>query len=297
MYKKKFLRYEFIRLLPVFLHLDENGAAAEQPKQSVVNRIIATMSAVFAPFVYILAAAGLLQGTLILITMAVPGFANTGTYEVLSFMSWTPFTFLPIFIAITASKHFKCNTYIAILCCYALVNPTWAEMGFECFRTSIAWTRIFPNGDELEPNEEGLKFYDDMFDELLKYGIEPVITLSHFEMPYHLAKEYGGWINRKVIDFFVRFAVTVMERYKDKVKYWMTFNEINNQSNTSADIFGWTNSGVLFSQYENKKKAMYQAAHHEMVAGAMVVKKGHGNQPGFQDRMYVFFRSILSIFL
>ena len=98
------------------LHLDENGAAAEQPKQSVVNRIIATMSAVFAPFVYILAAAGLLQGALILITMAVPGFANTGTYEVLSFMSWTPFTFLPIFIAITASKHFKCNTYIAILC-------------------------------------------------------------------------------------------------------------------------------------------------------------------------------------
>lgn len=110
------------------LHLDENKAEAEQPKQSVLNRIIATMSAVFAPFVYILAAAGLLQGALILITMAAPNFANTGTYEVLSFMSWTPFTFLPIFIAITASKHFKCNTYIAILCCCALVNPTWAEM-------------------------------------------------------------------------------------------------------------------------------------------------------------------------
>ena len=110
------------------LHLDEAEATAEQPKQSVVNRIIATMSAVFAPFVYILAAAGLLQGALILITMATPNFANTGTYEVLSFMSWTPFTFLPIFIAVTASKHFKCNTYIAILCCCALVNPTWAEM-------------------------------------------------------------------------------------------------------------------------------------------------------------------------
>ena len=110
------------------LHLDEAEATAEQPKQSIVNRIIATMSAVFAPFVYILAAAGLLQGALILITMATPDFANTGTYEVLSFMSWTPFTFLPIFIAVTASKHFKCNTYIAILCCCALVNPTWAEM-------------------------------------------------------------------------------------------------------------------------------------------------------------------------
>lgn len=92
-----------------------------------------------------------------------------------------------------------------------------AEMGFKCFRTSIAWTRIFPSGDETEPNEEGLKFYDDMFDELLKYGIEPVITLSHFEMPYHLAKKYGGWVNRKVIDFFVNYAVTVMERYKNNV--------------------------------------------------------------------------------
>src|SRR5699024_2068886 len=130
----------------------------------------------------------------------------------------------------------------------------FAEMGFKCFRTSIAWTRIFPNGDDEQPNEEGLQFYDDMFDELLKYGIEHVITLSHFEMPYHLAKEYGGWVNRKVIGFFVKFAEVVMKRYKDKVKYWMTFNEINNQSNVDADIFGWTCSGVRFSEYENKKE-------------------------------------------
>ena len=110
------------------LHLDTENLQVEQPKQSVMNKVIATMSAVFAPFVYILAAAGLLQGALILITMAAPNFTNTGTYEVLSFMSWTPFTFLPIFIAVTASKHFKCNTFIAILCCCALVNPSWAEM-------------------------------------------------------------------------------------------------------------------------------------------------------------------------
>ena len=110
------------------LHLDASTQEVEQPKQSIVNRIIATMSAVFAPFVYILAAAGLLQGALILITMAVPSFAETGTYEILNFMSWTPFTFLPIFIAITASKHFKCNTYIAILCCCALVNQSWADI-------------------------------------------------------------------------------------------------------------------------------------------------------------------------
>ena len=107
----------------------------------------------------------------------------------------------------------------------------FAEMGFKCFRTSIAWTRIFPNGDELQPNEAGLQFYDDMFDELLKHNIQPVITLSHFEMPWHLVTEYGGWKNRQVVDFFVRFSQVVMERYKSKVKYWMTFNEINNQRN------------------------------------------------------------------
>ena len=127
-------------------------------------------------------------------------------------------------------------------------------MGFKCFRTSIAWTRIFPEGDEEAPNEAGLQFYDDLFDELLKYGIEPVITLSHFEMPYHLAKEYGGWLDRRVIGFFVRYAETVMERYKNKVKYWMTFNEINNQSNTSSDIYGWTNSGIRFSQCANPER-------------------------------------------
>lgn len=158
----------------------------------------------------------------------------------------------------------------------------FAELGFKCFRTSISWSRIFPNGDETEPCEAGLQFYDDLFDELLKYHIEPVITLSHFEMPYYLAKEYGGWINRKLIDFFVHYAVTVMERYKNKVKYWMTFNEINNQSNTDTDIFGWTNSGIRFSEFDDPKKALYQAAHHELVASALVVKKGHEINPDFK---------------
>ena len=109
------------------LNLDSN-TIEEEPKASILNRIIATMSAVFAPFIYILAAAGILQGCLILINMANPSFSSTGTYEVLSFMSWAPFTFLPIFIAITASKHFKCNAFIAVACCAALVSPTWAEI-------------------------------------------------------------------------------------------------------------------------------------------------------------------------
>lgn len=110
------------------VNMEAMGGEENAPKQSVLNRIIATMSAVFAPFVYILAAAGILQGILILITMAAPSFAETGTYEVLSFMSWTPFSFLPVFIAVTASKHFKCNPYIALVCCCALINPSWAEM-------------------------------------------------------------------------------------------------------------------------------------------------------------------------
>ena len=158
----------------------------------------------------------------------------------------------------------------------------FAELGFKCFRTSISWSRIFPNGDELTPNEKGLQFYDNLFDELLKYGIEPVITLSHFEMPYYLTQKYGGWTNRKLIEFFVRYAEVVMNRYKNKVKYWMTFNEINNQMAMASDIFGWTNSGIRYSQLENPKQAMYQAAHHELVASAIVVKKGHEINPDFK---------------
>ena len=101
----------------------------------------------------------------------------------------------------------------------------FAEMGFKVFRISIAWSRIFPKGDELEPNEEGLKFYDNLFDEMAKYGIEPLVTLSHYETPLHLARKYNGWTNRKLIEFFERYARTVFERYKDKVKYWLTFNK------------------------------------------------------------------------
>ncbi|VYT79530.1 6-phospho-beta-glucosidase [Clostridium tertium] len=157
----------------------------------------------------------------------------------------------------------------------------FAEMGFKCLRTSIAWARIFPNGDDLEPNEEGLKFYDDLFDELLKYNIKPVITLSHFEMPYNLVKNYGGWRNRKLIDFFVRFCEVVMKRYKDKVKYWMTFNEINNQTITTNPIYAFTNSGIIYKEDENKEEVMFQAAHYEFVASAKVVKIGHEINPDF----------------
>ncbi|MED1436691.1 6-phospho-beta-glucosidase BglA [Bacillus mycoides] len=158
----------------------------------------------------------------------------------------------------------------------------FGEMGLKCLRTSIGWSRIFPNGDETEPNEEGLQFYDNVFDELLKYGIEPIITLSHFEMPLHLAKEYGGFRNRKVIDFFVKFAEVCFKRYKNKVKYWMTFNEINNQMDVNNPLFLGTNSGVVVKEGENAKEVMYQVGHHELIASALAVAKGKEINSDFQ---------------
>lgn len=146
----------------------------------------------------------------------------------------------------------------------------FAEMGFKSYRMSIAWTRIFPNGDEKTPNEEGLIFYDKVLDELLKYGIEPIVTLSHYEMPLHLVTEYGGWTNRKVIDFFVHYSKVLFERYKDKVTYWMTFNEIN-----SITRHPFTSIGVVEEGNENLLQECMQSAHHQFVAGALATKWCH----------------------
>lgn len=155
----------------------------------------------------------------------------------------------------------------------------FAEMGFKCFRTSIAWSRIFPNGDEDEPNEAGLQFYDRLFDECHQYNIEPVVTLSHFEMPYHLVTEYGGFRSRKVLDAFVKFAKVVIDRYQHKVKYWLTFNEINNQTNYDRAFTLFTNSGVQVHEGENAEAVMYQAEHYEVVASAQVVAFAHQLNP------------------
>ncbi len=157
----------------------------------------------------------------------------------------------------------------------------FAQLGLRCFRTSIAWSRIFPRGDETEPNEEGLAFYDELFDELRAHGIEPVITLSHFEMPLHLAREYGGFRSRELVDFFARFARVCFERYHTKVKYWMTFNEINNQMDTNS-LFLWTNSGLTIAEGEDRTEVMYRAAHHELLASAKAVAIGHEIDPEAQ---------------
>ena len=159
----------------------------------------------------------------------------------------------------------------------------FAEMGFKSFRMSINWTRIFPNGDEKEPNEEGLKFYDDVFDEMLKYGIEPQVTIVHFDLPLHLATEYDGWYNRKTIDFYMNYVETIFNRYKNKVKYWLTFNEINFCKD-------YTNLGITEALSRPDKVA--QAVHHMLVAAAKTVIRGHEINPEFQIGMMINYSEI-----
>ncbi|WP_099223754.1 glycoside hydrolase family 1 protein [Listeria costaricensis] len=153
----------------------------------------------------------------------------------------------------------------------------FAEMGFKTFRLSLNWARIFPNGDDAEPNEKGLAFYDAVFDELLKYGIEPLVTLSHYETPLNLTLKYNGWADRRVIGFFTNYAETVFKRYKDKVKYWLTFNEIN-----VISLSPYTGGGVLTEGAENPMQLCYQAAHHQFVASAIATKLCHEISPDAQ---------------
>ncbi len=145
----------------------------------------------------------------------------------------------------------------------------FAEMGFKVFRTSIAWSRIFPKGDEEQPNEAGLEFYDRVFEECRKYGIEPLVTLSHYETPLYLAETYNGWTDRRMIGFYERYVRTVFKRYRGKVKYWLTFNEINSLLHAPFMSGGIANMQGLTEQDLN------QAAHHELVASALATKIGH----------------------
>ena len=146
----------------------------------------------------------------------------------------------------------------------------FAEMGFKVFRTSIAWSRIYPNGDDAEPNEAGLQFYDDLFDECRKYGIEPLVTISHYETPLHLAKTYNGWMSHDLIGFYERYVRMIFTRYRDKVKYWLTFNEINSVLHEPL-----LSGGILTPKSELSLQDLYQACHHEFVASALATKIGH----------------------
>ncbi|HEN3249538.1 TPA: 6-phospho-beta-glucosidase [Yersinia enterocolitica] len=149
-----------------------------------------------------------------------------------------------------------------------------AEMGFTVFRTSIAWSRIYPNGDELTPNAEGIAFYRDLFNECKKHNIEPLVTLCHFDVPMHLVTEYGSWRNRKMVEFFTSYARTCFEAFDGLVKYWLTFNEINILLHSP-----FSGAGLVFEPNENQEQVKYQAAHHELLASALATKIAHEVNP------------------
>lgn len=178
--------------------------------------------------------------------------------------------FKDVSLNIEDDKYYPSHTAIDFYHTYKEDLKELSELGMKCFRTSIAWSRIFPNGDETEPNEKGLEFYDNLFDELLKYNMEPVITISHFETPLNLIKKYGGWKNRKLIDFYTNYCKIIFNRYKDKVKYWMTFNEINH-----AHTLPLIAAAIEVKEDENKLQDIYQASHNMLVASAKVVIIGH----------------------
>ena len=161
----------------------------------------------------------------------------------------------------------------------------FAEMGFKVFRTSINWTRIYPTGEEAEPNEAGLAFYDRVFDCCKKYGIEPLVTISHYELPYALVEKYNGWADRRLVDCYVRYCKTIFERYKDKVKYWLTFNEINMGALPTGNLMALG----LVQGYEGPRTGIpdneglrFQALHHQFVASAKAVAFAHEHYPQFQ---------------
>lgn len=153
----------------------------------------------------------------------------------------------------------------------------FSELGFKVLRTSISWPRIFPKGDELIPNEEGLRFYDSLFDELLENGIQPIVTINHFEIPVHLVNEYGGWRDRRLVDFYLNYCKVIFNRYKSKVTYWMTFNEIN-----ISLKFPYVGAGLKINKEDNREQVIYQALHHQFVASALAVKVGHEVNPKFK---------------
>lgn len=149
-----------------------------------------------------------------------------------------------------------------------------AELGLKTYRTSINWSRIFPNGDDKEPNEAGLKFYDDLFDEVLKHGMVPMITMSHYEMPLNLSLNYDGWYSRDVLNFFVKYGQAILDRYHTKVKKWIVINQINLIGHES-----FNHLGIASDKVTDLKSAKYQGVHNMMVASALIAKYAHENYP------------------
>ena len=161
----------------------------------------------------------------------------------------------------------------------------FAEMGFKVFRFSIGWSRIFPNGDDAMPNEAGLQFYDNVINECLRYGIEPLITISHYEVPFALCKKYNGWASREMIDIFSKYCEVIFKRYKGRVKYWLTFNEINS---ATMPMGGFLSQGILnegttdFNNQVDIPQLRFQGLHHQFVASAKAVQLAHEIDENYQ---------------
>ena len=175
--------------------------------------------------------------------------------------------------AVLDTEHYPNHVAVDFYHRYKEDIKLFAEMGYSVFRLSISWARIFPNGDDKEPNQAGLDFYRSVFEECRKYNIEPLVSIWHFDTPLALEENYGGWKNRKLIDFYVRYCEVIFNEYKDLVKYWMTFNEINNTT-MFLDMFGSKASDADFQEG-------YQILHHQFVASAKAVQIGHAINPDF----------------
>ncbi len=186
---------------------------------------------------------------------------------------------------ISENEYYPSHTAVDFYHHYQEDIRLFGEMGFKVFRLSIAWSRIFPNGDDREPNEAGLAFYDRVFDECAKYGIEPLVTLSHFEIPYHLVEKYQGVSDPYLTECFVRYAVTVFRRYSGKVRYWLTFNEINFATMPKGNL---NILGILDQRTEDynnpydDRQRRFQALHNVFVASARAVREGHKINPDFK---------------
>ncbi|MDT2815232.1 family 1 glycosylhydrolase [Vagococcus carniphilus] len=185
---------------------------------------------------------------------------------------------------IDADKIYPSHTGIDFYHHYKEDIQLFADMGFKALRLSIDWSRIFPKGDEKLPNEKGIQFYSDVIDELIRHGIEPIVTLYHFEMPIHLVTEYGSWKSRKVVDFYLNFCKVMFENFKDRVTYWVTFNEMNHidPQTEATDIFTYIISGLKYSELEDKPQTLATIGYHMTVASCMAVELGHSINPNFK---------------
>lgn len=190
---------------------------------------------------------------------------------------------------IDPTKHYPSHKGIDFYHHYKEDIALFAEMGFKSFRFSINWTRIFPNGDEKTPNQKGLNFYRSMINELKKYDIEPIVTICHYELPYHLMKEYGGWINRQCIDFYLNYCEVLFKEFKGIVKYWLTFNEINALSTGVGDILsgGFRTEDTTAQELGieptiEQSNLRFQALHNQFVASAKAVIMAHEIDDNFQ---------------